>query len=125
MKYIYIYPYIYIPIYPYSPTELFHQIIRYIIGGTIDITGDNVADLLQLGSEYNLQPLVVLASQYMQSGLELDTVCAILEHADRYETIIILLIVIVVSAMRKSTLLCGFQRSNESYPLHLSLSLSL
>ncbi len=80
---MYVYPYPY-P-YPYSPTELFHQMIRFIIGGTIDITGDNVADLLQLGSEYNIQPLVVLASQYMQSGLELDTVCAILEHADRYD----------------------------------------
>ena len=64
----------------------FNALLNYLYSGVVEITEDNVVELLMISNQYTLTHLQEQCECYVEKGIYKDNAAYILEMAHRYQT---------------------------------------
>lgn len=76
-----------IDVIPQSEPSSFQGFLRYLYLDQVDITPENVIDLLELASFYQVKHLLGLCELFLKHGVDVENACEILEIADRHSSL--------------------------------------
>ncbi|XP_046571143.1 BTB/POZ domain-containing protein 6-like [Haliotis rubra] len=69
---------------PEIDTLVFHSFLRYLYSNCVELTTDNVSGLLYAAKKYSVKSLSEKCVRFLDSALNADNACDILEHAHVY-----------------------------------------